>query len=55
MSVLRIYRVVRSCVAAEQAPTDKTVGKATEATADEKAAIAKDAERPSLATQLYFF
>jgi len=31
-------------LAAEQAPTDKTVGKATEATAAEKAAIAKDAK-----------
>ena len=42
-------------MAAEQAPTDKTAGKATAATAAEKAAIAKDGERPSLATQLYFF
>ena len=47
--------MIKVCLAAAEAATEKTVGKATEATAAEKAAIAKDGERPSLATQLYFF
>ena len=47
MSALRNYRVVRRVLAAEQAPTDKTVVKATEVTAAEKAAIAKDAKAKS--------